>query len=217
MNALSRPGDRLPFRLYLISDRSRMGPDPLGLLAALARSGLRAAQWREKDLSAAETYEILSRAEPFPPTFHLFVNDRADLAQALALSLHLTEASLPTEAARRLLPRPALIGRSTHSLEGAGRAQREGADFVTFGPVYETPSKRPYGPPLGLDRLREVCSSVALPVFALGGITEERVEACRGAGAYGVAVIGAVWGAADPARALRDLRTAVGDEDPPEV
>jgi thiamine-phosphate pyrophosphorylase len=203
----------LPFRLYVISDRARMGPDPAAAVLALARAGLPALQWREKDLSPAENWEMLGRlagalaSDPAPagrgPS--LFVNDRTDLALALRWNLHLTEASLPTRVIRPLLPAGTLLGRSTHSVAGALRAQEEGADFVTFGPVFDTPSKRAYGPPAGIGALAEAVRSVRLPVFALGGVTGASLDACLGAGAYGIAVIGAVWGAADPVAAMAGL------------
>jgi len=215
-----------PFRLYVISDRARMGDDPASAVASLAQVGLRAFHWREKDLTPAETYgrvaEIaqridatgLLRADPCgnaeAPTdrFRLFVNDRADLALSLCLDLHLTESSLPTQAVRGILHPGQLIGRSTHGLEGARRAESEGADFVTFGPVYDTFSKRIYGPPAGLASLREVCSSLTIPVFALGGVNAARVAECRRAGAAGVAVVGAVWNADDRVQAVRELLAA---------
>ncbi len=229
----------LPFRLYVISDRARMGADPPAAVRSLMRAGLRAFQWREKDLSPAESYTALesiaaelpcldsahSRAgrasvhpyadrapQPWePPGCRLFVNDRADLALALGLDLHLAEASIPTAAARKILHPGTLVGRSTHSGESARRAEAGGADFVTFGPVYDTPSKRVYGPAQGVEALREVCKELSIPVFALGGVTLERVGACREAGAYGVAVIGAVWDAEEPVAALEALVRACGD------
>jgi thiamine-phosphate pyrophosphorylase len=223
----------VPFRLYVISDRRRMGDDPIAAVARLARAGLRAFQWREKDLSPAEnlkwiraiaadlaTAAVLEREDrsaraskggtsppvsTAAPPMSLFVNDRIDLALAARCHVHLTESSIPTDCARALVPAGTLIGRSTHSLAGAREAQRTGADFVTFGPVYETPSKLGYGPPAGTEALRAVCESVAIPVFALGGVTAERVVECLEAGAHGVAVIGAVWDAAEPVEAVRGI------------
>ncbi len=203
----------LPFRLLLISDRNRMGDQPVALVARLVRSGLRAFQWREKDLAPAENRVFLEQLTSLVKTkrCRVFVNDRVDLALALGLDVHLAESSIPTSEARRILPPETLIGRSTHSPDGARRAELEGADFVTFGPVYDTPSKRPFGPPQGTDRLRQACGAVSIPVLALGGVTAANTAECLAAGAQGVALIGAVWGAPDPVRALLDLKAAVGE------
>jgi len=216
----------VPFRLYVISQRDRMEPDPAEAVVTLARAGLKAFQWREKDLSPAENHAAarsicgaLAREGLAAPTaagdrsrddrFHLFINDRADLALSLDLDLHLAEASMPTEAVRRILHPGRLIGRSTHSLRSATEAEGAGADFITFGPVFATPSKAAYGPPQGLEALAAICRAISIPVFALGGIDEERAAACRAAGAHGVAVIGAVWNSGDPVAAIGRLEAAV--------
>ncbi|MDM7916790.1 MAG: thiamine phosphate synthase [Candidatus Eisenbacteria bacterium] len=195
-------------RFYLISDRRRMGCDPIAAVSAMARAGLPAFQWREKDLAAIQIYEA---AQAFVASFRaqgsptqLLVSDRVDIALAIGCGVHLPEGGLPTRIARALLPAGALLLRSTHSLAGAERARDEGADAVTFSPVFDTASKRAFGPPQGLASLQRVCEALApFPVLALGGITLERTAACLDAGAHGVAVIGAVWDAADPAEAAR--------------
>ena len=214
-------------RLCVVSDRARMGTDPGAAVVDLARVGLRALQWREKDLTPAQNYQWLRsiaarlddagliRAEPCrgrdpEAALRLFVNDRADLALSLCLDLQLTEASMPTPAARALLHPGQLLGRSAHSLASAQAAEAGGADFVIFGPVFDTPSKRPYGPPLGLERQREVTRALSIPVLAIGGITADRVASCLEAGAFGVAVMGAVWDSADPAAAVQELLQTVG-------
>jgi thiamine-phosphate pyrophosphorylase len=206
----------IPFRLYVISDRSRMGTDPAGAVASLAAGGLRAFQWREKDLTPRENLGHLLRLSERliregASGFSLFINDRADLALASGTNLHLAETSIPTRRARLLLPAGTLIGRSTHSVEGAMTAARSGADFITFGPIYDTASKQIYGRPSGLKALREVCRAVYVPVFAIGGITGEKIEPCLAAGAAGIAVIGAIWGAPDPGETLDELLQAVGE------
>jgi thiamine-phosphate pyrophosphorylase len=132
------------------------------------------------------------------------VNDRVDVALALGLGVHLPENALPTRIARALLPPGTLLGRSTHDLAGVQRAREEGADYALLGPIFETPSKRPYGPPLGLEALRAAGQAVAgFPILAVGGITGGRVGSCLDAGAYGVAAIGAVWDSPDRVEACR--------------
>ena len=96
-----------------------------------------------------------------------------------------------------------LIGASTHSLADAVVAEGEGADWIVFGPVYDTPSKRRYGAPQGLAALERVATSIRIPVIAIGGITPERVPEVRHAGARGVAAISAILSADSPGDATR--------------
>ena len=201
-------------RFYLISDRKRMGSDPFAVPLRLARLGLPAFQWREKDLGPLETYDALCRATTLwraaGVCTRLMVNDRVDIAAMLNLGVHLPENGLPVRAARRVLPSEAWVARSAHSLDGAIRAQQDGADFAMFGPIYETESKRTYGPPRGLEELRMVASTLgAFPVVAVGGITPERIAACLDAGASGVAAIGAIWDTLDPIAAYERFARAL--------
>ena len=121
----------------------------------------------------------------------LLVNDRSDIARAGgADGVHLTGQSLPADVVRRIYGPEFLIGVSTHSLEEARIARIKGADFVVFGPVFETESKRAFGAPQGLEKLREICSELPeFPVIAIGGITLDNAKACLEAGASGIAGI----------------------------
>ena len=120
----------------------------------------------------------------------VLVNDRLDVALAAgAGGVHLGGQSMPVSTVRQVAPRPFVIGASCHSLGEAIAAESAGADYLLLGPVFETPSKLKYGPPLGLDELRRVNAQIRIPVLALGGITVERVRPCLEAGAAGVAGI----------------------------
>jgi len=121
----------------------------------------------------------------------LLVNDRVDIARAAgADGVHLTAQSLPADVARDICGPDFLIGVSTHSLAEARAAQVTGADFVVFGPIFETESKRAFGEPQGLDKLREVAAELGeFPVLAIGGITRENLASCIEAGASGIAGI----------------------------
>lgn len=120
----------------------------------------------------------------------VLVNDRFDVALAAgAAGVHVTSQSISTSEVRRICGDEFIIGVSTHSLDEVLVARDEGADFVVFGPVFDTASKRSYGPAQGLAALAKVCE-VGLPVIALGGVALENVEACFRAGASGVAGIG---------------------------
>ena len=139
----------------------------------------------------------------------LLVNDRIDVAMAAgADGVHLPSAGTPPGEARRLLGSTPLVSVSCHSRDDVARALAGGADFATFGPVYDTPSKRGYGPPVGLERLREA-AALGLPLVGLGGIDAGNARAVAEAGAAGVAAIRAWLDAADPGEAARRLLAAV--------
>lgn len=150
-------------------------------------------QIREKNLSARVLYELVKRAAKITrgSLTKLLVNDRFDIAlTAGADGVHLTSASLPARVVRKICGPEFLIGSSTHSLETARAARDDGADFVVFGPVFETESKRAYGPPQGLDKLQQVASQLqGFPVLAIGGIRLDNAESCFAAGASGIAGI----------------------------
>jgi thiamine-phosphate pyrophosphorylase len=150
-------------------------------------------QIREKNLSARTLYELTTRAAAITrgSRTRLLVNDRADIARAArADGVHLTTRSLEARTVRRAFGDCLLIGVSTHSLQEARAALTGGADFAVFGPVFETASKRAYGPAVGLEKLREAARSVSpFPLLALGGITLENAAAAINAGASGVAAI----------------------------
>lgn len=121
----------------------------------------------------------------------LLVNDRADIARAAgADGVHLTTRSLEASIIRRTFGPDFLIGVSTHTLAEARAASEQGADFAVFGPVFDTSSKRTYGPPVGLESLREVAQKLSpFPLVALGGLTLDNASAALDAGASGVAAI----------------------------
>ena len=141
-----------------------------------------------------------------PRAVPLIVNDRVDLALAMNMDgVHLRANSLPVSVARRLVGPDRLVGVSTHSIDEVEQANRDGADYVLFGPIFDTASKRPFGPPLGLAALTEACRRSAVPVFAVGGVTSVSVSDIRRAGAHGVAVIGAILTRDDVAAATREM------------
>ena len=133
------------------------------------------------------------------------VNDRVDVALALdADGVQLPETGLPVAQARKLLGNQRLIGRSVHSLQGAVAAERAGADYVIFGPVYTTPSHSGV-PPAGRQALQEVAQAVSIPVLAIGGVSGENIRQVLQAGAAGAAVVSAIIGALDSKAAAAEL------------
>jgi thiamine-phosphate pyrophosphorylase len=167
--------------------------DTLRFVRAAVEAEVVLLQIREKSLPARVLYELATRAAEITrgSKTRLLVNDRADIARAAgADGVHLTSQSLPAGVVRRTFGSEFLIGVSTHSLDEARAARDGGADFVVFGPVFETESKRGFGAPQGLDKLRQVADELrGFPVLAIGGISLENAGACFDAGASGVAAI----------------------------
>ncbi|HEX8773153.1 MAG TPA: thiamine phosphate synthase [Pyrinomonadaceae bacterium] len=165
----------------------------VSLTAAAVAARIHLIQLREKNLTARTLYELAARAARLTEgsDTRLLVNDRADIARAAgADGVHLTTRSLEAGVVRRAFGDDFLIGVSAHSLAEASSAERAGADFATFGPVFDTPSKRAYGQPTGLDALTEAARTLApFPLLALGGITVENAHDALRAGADGLAAI----------------------------
>lgn len=200
----------IDFDLYLITDRKLLPPGRglVETVAAALAGGVQAVQLREKDLAAAELYPLALELRELTARHgaRLLINDRLDVALAVgADGVHLGGHSLPVAAARKVLGPDKLVGVSTHRAEEVVAAQRDGADFVTFGPVFFTPSKAAYGKPVGLELLRQAGASPPLPVFALGGISLARITDILAAGIHRVAVISAIFAAADPAVAAAGI------------
>jgi thiamine-phosphate pyrophosphorylase len=136
----------------------------------------------------------------------LLINDRLDIALAAeADGVHLAENSLPVSRVREIAGESMLIGVSCHGIEGAAAAQENGADFITFSPIFFTSSKAPYGEPLGTERLADACLLLRIPVFALGGIKKETIRTVLAHGAGGIALISAILAEDNPERTAREM------------
>ena len=230
MDSVLRPPP--DFQLYLISDRRLIVPRDLArvcdeVLGALARdsSAIRVAlQLREKDLGGRELYQLAAALRPICTRHraYLIVNNRIDVALAAeADGVHLPADSIAIAEARRLVGPSRFVGISTHSASEAAEGAGAGADFAVFGPVWPPLSKSGYGAARGAESLGAACRAAAgMALYALGGITAERVAAlldapggtaaAKGGGRpTGVAVIGAVFGADDPVAAALALARAI--------
>ncbi len=198
------PREAEPILCY-VTDRRALGDRGIGELPALIRravaAGIHWVQIREKDLPARELLGLAREAVTAAQgsATHIVVNDRLDVALAAgAAGVHLGEQSLPVAEvvswrraaeSKARVPAGFLIGASCHSQEAALEAERVGADYVFFGPVFATPSKAAFGPPQGIAKLKEVCRSVRIPVIAIGGVAVENAAECYSAGAAGIAAI----------------------------
>ncbi|HEY5512314.1 MAG TPA: thiamine phosphate synthase [Geomonas sp.] len=206
-NGLESPW--IDFNLYLITGRGEtLGRNLEFVVEEALRGGVRAVQLREKGLSTKELYETAYELRRLTSRYgaKLFINDRVDIALAVdADGVHVGGGSLPLYRVRRLLGERKLIGVSCHNQVQAITAQEMGADFITFGPVYFTPSKAGYGDPVGLELLETVTGMLQIPVFALGGIKRDNCAEVVSCGVRGVSLISAVMAAPDPRDAARGL------------
>ena len=197
--------------LMLVTDRSLCRGMTLAEAVRHAlEAGVNAVQFREKDLPAGEQLMLASQIALQTKGKALFiVNDRADVALALdAEGVQLPESGLPVAEARKVVGEGKLIGRSVHTLVGAREAESAGADYVVFGPIYETGS-HPGQASTGLEKLEEVVDNMSIPVLAIGGITAQNIRETLQSGAAGVAVMSPIMAAADPRAAAIELFEAL--------
>ncbi len=196
------------FRLYLITDRHvAKKPLPNAVRDAL-EGGVRAVQLREKDLPVRELLSLAIELRKITTTYgaKLIINERVDIAVGVgADGVHVGHNSMPVAEVRKLVGNSMLIGASTHGKVEATSAQEEEADFITYGPVFETPSKMKYGSPVGIVSLKSVVNCIKLPVFAIGGIKSGNVGPVFSHGAFGVAMISSILAADDIKVASRQI------------
>ena len=190
-NSISNP------LIYLITDGKTTAenfaekkPRILELIKTSVENKISLIQIREKKISARLVFELTCEAVKITRKSRtkVLVNDRADIAFAAeADGVHLTSQSLSARVVRRNFPKDLIIGVSAHTLAAAETAKKNGADFVTFSPIFETPGK---GKPYGVDKLREVCEKLKpFPIIALGGINNENYKTVLENGASGFAAI----------------------------
>lgn len=160
---------------------------------------------RHKLREARATVEVC--AEDSVP---LIIDDHIELLLATdADGVHLGQRDFPVAEAREILGPDAIIGATATTAAQAQEAEAAGADYIGFGPVYETRSKARPASVKGLQGLAAACQAIEIPVIAIAGITAERVASVLKAGAYGVAVLSAVATAEDPTAATAELREAI--------
>ena len=198
-------------RLYGIIDLGYIEePDLARVAEQMIEGGVDLTQLRGKGKSldelvghAAKLHELTARSST-----PLIVNDHAEIASRIPVEgVHVGQDDDSIEVARRKAGRSVLIGKSTHSLEQALAAQREGADYIGFGPIFATPTKPDYAP-IGLGDIRRVHAEVSLPIFCIGGINIDNLQSVIGAGAKRVVMVSALLKAhsiVDYARCATDM------------
>jgi thiamine-phosphate pyrophosphorylase len=203
----------LSSRLLVVTDRHQTHGRPLvPLLERVLTTAGPAIQIRERDLSARDLVALACEVQALTVSrrSQLLINDRIDVALVLeGVGVHLRSDSLPVSVSRQLLGAERLLGVSVHALEEVVQAESQGADYIILGPIYETPSKRLFGPPLGVHILEKACRLVRIPIIGIGGVTAARAREMRHAGAFGAAVITAILCAADVESATCELLDAV--------
>jgi len=209
-NTIEIPG-KLDFDLYVVTDPDVLGGrSPVEAVRQVIKGGCRMVQLRDKKASIGQYYrwakEISKICKNEGATF--VVNDYADICMEVeADGLHIGQSDVPVSVARKLLGHGKIIGLSTHSKEQALKGSKSGADYISIGPIFSTPSK-PNNITLGTDFIKWASRNVDVPFVAIGGINSNNLRQVINAGAKSVAVIRAAVGQKDIARSVRKLRRA---------
>ena len=199
-------------RLHVLTD-AREGRRPLEVVAAALSAGAPVLQVRSKGVSDRAYFDFASRVAGMCADAGALciVNDRPDVALAVgAGGTHLGADDLPLHAVRRVVGPGHVVGGTTRDPDGARALVAQGADYLGVGPAHATTTQDGLPDPLGAAGVGAVAAAVDVPVIAIGAVTVERVPTLLAAGAHGVAVVGAVSDAADPAAAVRALLVALG-------
>ncbi len=194
--------------LVLITDRNHCKQPLIDTISFALKGGVKTVQLREKGLATHELYSIACELRKITSDFkaNFIINDRVDIALAVeADGVHLGWQSLPFGIVRKLLGFEKLIGVSTHNRQEALQAQEYGADYITFGPIFDTPSKAGLLKPTGVEAIQKLKKEINIPIVALGGINENNAEAVLDGGADGIAVISSIMQADNPEDAARCL------------
>ncbi|MCD6472363.1 thiamine phosphate synthase [Candidatus Aerophobetes bacterium] len=199
---------RCDVALYIITDSHLIGENFEQKIKEVVFSGATVIQLREKNLPFAPFLKRaikLRKIVPFKKTLFI-INDRVDIAVASqADGVHLGQEDIPLKDARKIMGENKIIGISTHSLNEAMKAEKEGADYVAIGPIFPTSTKADVSLPRGTEIISQIKKAVNIPVVAIGGINEGNVEGVLRAGADGIAVISAIFKEKDVGLATRNL------------
>lgn len=206
--------------LYAIIDLGYVStPEAPSVLEKLIHGGIDVAQLRGKNRSIDELTPL---AEEFLPMaaaakIPLIANDHAEVARRVPVQgVHVGQDDESIESVRRVLERPIMVGKSTHSVKQAVAAEREGADYIGFGPIFPTATKPDY-PPVGLSQIREVHERVSIPIFCIGGIKQENLRQVLEAGAKRVVMVSGLLQAVDIVGYTRRIKALLLDNRQPPI
>lgn len=178
---------------YFITDSALSRAGNASDVRSAVAAGVRAVQYREKALDTKKMYEEALALRKICKGALLIINDRVDVALAAgADGVHIGREDSSYRLARRLLGKDKIIGVTAHNIEEAKEAERLGADYIGLSPIFKTSTKKDAGRPAGLSLIREVRSSVSIPIIAIGGINLSNAEEAIAAGADGLSAISAV-------------------------
>lgn len=191
----------IDYSLYLITDRSILkGKDIFTAVEEALEGGVTLLQLREKDISSLDFYNLAIKLKELAKAYNvpLIINDRLDIALAVdADGLHIGQEDLPLKIARKLLGPSKILGYSVANVEEAIYGEQNGADYLGVGPVYPTGSKDDAGMPIGLENLKKIKESVAIPMVGIGGIGLANIAEVKTTGIEGVSLISAILGSAN--------------------
>lgn len=179
---------KLP-KLYAITDRKKFKKPFEQQIKDFLERGIKIIQIREKDLPSGELYKLSKSTKEISKNYKdsfIIINDRVDIAVILGLSgVHLPENSIPIKEIKNKFPE-LIVGKSCHSIDSALKAEKEGADYVIFSPIFYVEGK---GKPQGLEKLEKLVNMLSIPVYALGGINKSNMEKVWQTGVHGIAGI----------------------------
>lgn len=202
----------MDYSLYLVTDRALAGErDFEDLVGRAIRGGCTLVQLREKEASSGEFYERALRLKKVTDYFHvpLIIDDRIDIMLAVdAAGVHLGQSDLPAEAARQIIGPDKILGVSARTVEEAEKAESDGADYLGVGAVYPTTTKGD-AEKVSREELEKICSTVRIPVVAIGGLNARNISSLEGSGISGVAVVSAIMAQDRPEEAAQLLKDTV--------
>lgn len=202
----------MDYSLYLVTDRALAGErDFEDLVGRAIRGGCTLVQLREKEASSGEFYERALRLKKVTDYFHvpLIIDDHIDIMLAVdAAGVHLGQSDLPAEAARQIIGSDKILGVSVRTVEDAEKAESDGADYLGVGAVYPTTTKGD-AEKVSREELEKICSTVSIPVVAIGGLNARNIPSLEGSGISGVAVVSAIMAQDRPEEAARLLKDTV--------
>ena len=201
----------IDFKLYVITDRTGCAPKSLQtVISEILDVGVKAIQLREKDLDDQSLFQLAQPISQLCKTYDasLFINTKVKVAIDVgAIGLHLPDNETSVNQIREKVNNDLLIGCSVHSVETAKKREADGADFITYSPIYPTYNR----PGVGIDKLNKLARQVDIPIFALGGVSPTRVDECLSAGVTGVAVMSGIMRPTNAGKHARDYLTLLGD------